>query len=133
MAVGQLDGRTVVVSGSDDETVRVWDAATGTPLGNPFTGHTDEVSTVAVGQLDGRTVVVSGGGDGTVRVWDAATGDPVGEPFTALHRRRERGGGRAAGRAHRGGLRQPRQDSTGVGCGYRRPAGRPVYRPYRLW
>ena len=39
VAVGQLDGRTVVVSGSGDRTVRVWDAATGAPVGDPFTGH----------------------------------------------------------------------------------------------
>ena len=82
VAVGQLDGRTVVVSGSDDETVRVWDAATGTAVDEPFTGHDGAVSAVAVGQLDGRTVVVSGSDDETVRVWDAATGEPVGEPFT---------------------------------------------------
>jgi len=72
----------VVVSGSDDRTVRVWDAATGRPVGDPFTGHTDWVTAVAVGQLDGRTVVVSGSSDRTVRVWDAATGRPVGDPFT---------------------------------------------------
>ena len=69
VAVGQLDGRTVVVSGSGDRTVRVWDAATGAPVGDPFTGHTGPVNAVAVGQLDGRTVVVSGSGDRTVRVW----------------------------------------------------------------
>ena len=121
VAVGQLDGRTVVVSGSDDGTVRVWDAATGAPVGDPFTGHAGGVSAVAVGQLDGRTVVVSGSDDGTVRVWDAATGTPVGRPVHRPHRCGERGGGRAAGRAHRGGLRQRRRDGAGVGCGHRRP------------
>jgi WD40 repeat protein len=44
VAVGQLDGRTVVVSGADDRTVRVWDAATGTPVGDP-TPRGDEDTT----------------------------------------------------------------------------------------
>jgi WD40 repeat protein len=66
----------VVVSGSHDATVRVWDAATGAPVGDPFTGHTDAVYAVAVGQVGGRAVVVSGSNDRTVRVWDAATGAP---------------------------------------------------------
>jgi WD40 repeat protein len=34
---------TRIVSGSSDSTVRVWDAATGLPLGEPFQGHTSEV------------------------------------------------------------------------------------------
>ena len=40
VAVGELEGRPVVVSGSADRTVRVWDLATGAPVGDPFTGHT---------------------------------------------------------------------------------------------
>ena len=28
-----------LVSCSDDETVRVWDATTGEPIGSPLTGH----------------------------------------------------------------------------------------------
>ena len=44
----ELDGRPVVVSGSDDGTVRVWELATGTPVGDPFTGHTGSVTAVAV-------------------------------------------------------------------------------------
>ena len=54
--------------------MRVWDLATGDPVGVPFTGHTGGVTAAAVGELDGRPVVVSGGGDSTVRVWDPATG-----------------------------------------------------------
>src|SRR6266508_4503456 len=82
VAVGELEGRPVVVSGSDDMTVRVWDLATGDPVAEPFTGHTSWVGAVAVGELEGRPVVVSGGDDMTVRVWDLASGDPVAEPFT---------------------------------------------------
>ena len=82
VATAQLDGRTAVISGSADDTMRVWDLATGTPVGSPFTGHTGPVSSVATAQLDGRTVVISGSWDKTVRVWDLATGTPVGSPFT---------------------------------------------------
>ena len=72
MAVGELDGRPVVVTGGDDATVRVWDLATGDPVGDPLTGHTGAVLAVAVGELDGRPIVVTGSGDETVRVWDLA-------------------------------------------------------------
>lgn len=82
VAVGELDGRPVVVSGSEDRTVRVWDLASGAPVGRPFTGHTGPVYAVAVGQLDRRPVVVSGSGDQRVRVWDLATGAPVGHLYT---------------------------------------------------
>ena len=72
VAVGELDGRPVAVSGGADGTVRVSDLASGTPAGDPLTGHAGWVRAVAVGELDGRPVVVSGGDDGTVRVWDLA-------------------------------------------------------------
>ena len=82
VAVAELDGRPVVISGGDDGTVRVWDLATGTPVSDPFTGHDGSVRAVAVAELDGRPVVISGSDDRTVRVWDLATGTPVGDPFT---------------------------------------------------
>ena len=82
VAVAELDGRPVVISGGGDRTVRVWDLATGAPVGDPFTGHGDWVRAVAVAELDGRPVVISGSIDETVRVWDLATGAPVGYPFT---------------------------------------------------
>jgi WD40 repeat protein len=71
-AAAELDGRPVIISGSDDGTVRVWDLATGTPAGGPFTGHTGPVRAAAAAELDGRPVVISGGADRTVRVWDLA-------------------------------------------------------------
>ena len=36
------DGKTLA-SGSDDDTVRLWDVATGRPIGQPLTGHTGAV------------------------------------------------------------------------------------------
>jgi len=70
---------TRIVSGSRDSTIRVWDAATGLPLGEPFQGHTSSVWSVSFSP-DG-THIVSGSWDSTVRVWDAVTGLPLGEPF----------------------------------------------------
>ena len=58
--------------------MRVWDAVTGQPVGEPLTGHTGGVTAVAVGRAGDRDVIVSGGDDGTVRVWDAVTGQPAG-------------------------------------------------------
>ena len=82
VAVGQADGRAIIVSGSNDRTVRVWDAVTGSPVGEPLTGHTGRVTSVAAGQADGRAIIVSGSDDRTVRVWDAVTGSPIGDPLT---------------------------------------------------
>jgi hypothetical protein len=63
------DGR-FIVSGSQDRTVKVWDAQSGALL-RSLKGHTS-VSAVAVSP-DGR-FIVSGSGDRTVKVWDAQSG-----------------------------------------------------------
>ncbi len=68
------DGR-LLASGSDDTTVRLWDAATGA-LVRTLEGHTDWVRSVAFSP-DGR-LLASGSWDNTVRLWDAATGQLVG-------------------------------------------------------
>ncbi|MFF0776186.1 hypothetical protein ACFYUK_45365 [Nonomuraea wenchangensis] len=47
------DGRPVAVTASDDTAVRVWDLATGRPIGDPLTGHTGPVNAVACPMLDG--------------------------------------------------------------------------------
>jgi WD40 repeat protein len=64
------DGKQVV-SGSWDNTVRLWDAATGTAL-QTLEGHLSSVASVAFSP-DGKQVV-SGSWDNIVRLWDAATG-----------------------------------------------------------
>ncbi|MGW8881896.1 WD40 repeat domain-containing protein [Streptomyces sp. NPDC055663] len=78
VATSSVEGRPVVVTGSDDKTVRVWDLATGKSLGEPFL-HGSEVLAVAVGVVNGLPVAVTGSEDGAVRVWDVATGEPSGE------------------------------------------------------
>jgi WD40 repeat protein len=64
------DGR-FVVSGGRDQTVRVWDRASGQLL-HKLEGHSDWVRGVSI-SADGRWVV-SGADDRTVRVWDRASG-----------------------------------------------------------
>src|SRR6266568_5163883 len=64
------DGR-LLASGSNDQTVRLWDVATGQAL-HTLTGHTDPVGSVAWSS-DGR-LLASSSGDQTVRLWDGVTG-----------------------------------------------------------
>jgi WD40 repeat protein len=61
-----------IVSGSDDETIQVWDASTTIEMLPPLRGHDNFISSVAFSP-DGSTIV-SGSSDGTIRVWDANTG-----------------------------------------------------------
>jgi WD40 repeat protein len=84
VAVGDLDGRPIAVSGSWYHTVRVWDLRNHQPLG-PLIGPRLEgrsIEAVAVGDLDGRPIVVTGESNGAVQVWDLRTGEPLGPPFT---------------------------------------------------
>jgi WD40 repeat protein len=54
--------------------------ATHRPIGNPLTGHTGAVFSVAFSR-DGTTVA-SGSADVTVRLWDVATHRQIGNPLT---------------------------------------------------
>jgi WD40 repeat protein len=75
VAFGEIDGAPVVVSGSSDTTLRLWDARSGAPIGMPLEGHSSSVTAVVFGAIDGAPVVVSGGEDGVVCVWDLSAGD----------------------------------------------------------
>ena len=62
-------GRTLA-SGSNDDTVRLWDAATQQHIAT-LTGHTDDVMAITFSP-DGATLA-SASVDNTVRLWDVAT------------------------------------------------------------
>jgi WD40 repeat protein len=73
VAVGEVDGRPIAVTGSKEGTMRLWDLRARLPVGEPLIGHTGSVTAVAVGEVDGRAVAISGSDDWTVRVWDLRT------------------------------------------------------------
>ena len=68
------DGK-YIVSASDDNTVRIWDAKTGQQVGSPLVNVTS-----ASFSPDGR-YIVSASADKTVRIWDTKAGVQVGSPL----------------------------------------------------
>jgi WD40 repeat protein len=116
------DGKSVV-SGSDDKTVRLWDAETGKPVGEPFQGHS-WITSIAFSP-DGKSVV-SGSDDKTVRLWDAKTGKPVGEPFQGHKNEITSVAFSPDGKSVISG--SERRDSSPLGCGYGEASGRAIPR-----
>ena len=56
----------MIISGSEDRTIRIWDMDTGTEIGDPFTGHGGAVTSIAAAELDSRPVIISGSEDRTI-------------------------------------------------------------------
>ncbi|KAG8843576.1 hypothetical protein FRB96_003901 [Tulasnella sp. 330] len=67
----------IVVSGSEDKTIRLWDATSGAAVGEVMASHTDEVTCVAV--TPDCKIIVSGSMDKTLQRWDATSGAAIGE------------------------------------------------------
>jgi WD40 repeat protein len=70
-----------VLTGSRDQTARLWDARTGEPIGEVMV-HKHSVVAVAFNP-NGKSVVTCSE-DGTARLWDAHSGQPIGSPM--LHK-----------------------------------------------
>lgn len=65
------NGKTLA-SGSEDGMIRLWNARTGLPQGQPLAGHLHSVSAIAFSP-DSK-ILASGSRDQTIRFWDVATG-----------------------------------------------------------
>ncbi|CAE7097919.1 unnamed protein product [Rhizoctonia solani] len=70
------DGK-LVVSSSDDNTVRMWDANGSSPIGQPLIGHSSAVHSVSYSPLG--NLIASGSYDKTIRLWDPSTGQQSGK------------------------------------------------------
>ncbi|AWI30428.1 hypothetical protein DDW44_17820 [Streptomyces tirandamycinicus] len=82
----------VTAGGTGDNTLHVWDLASGGPGAVIETGHSGGISGLAIATIEGQTTAVTAGGigDGVVRAWDLASGEmqrafPIGpDTVTAL-------------------------------------------------
>ena len=104
-----------IVSGGDDETLRLWNADTGQPIGEPLTGHTAAVLSVAFSP-DGKRIA-SGGDDRPCGCGTPPPAKPSARPLTGHTRAVQQRGVQPRRQAHR--LRRRRQDGAAVGRGHR--------------
>ncbi|KZT34196.1 WD40 repeat-like protein [Sistotremastrum suecicum HHB10207 ss-3] len=76
MALSPNDHRTLAaVSGNG--TIYRWNTETATRIGEPISGHNDEVNIVTYSH-DGRKFA-TGSDDYSIRIWDTESGEPIGE------------------------------------------------------
>jgi WD40 repeat protein/tRNA A-37 threonylcarbamoyl transferase component Bud32 len=81
MAASSVPGGTILRRALPflrDDTARLWDAATRTPIGE-FMRHENQLTSIAF-SLDG-TRIVTGSDDKTARLWSASTGRTLGDPM----------------------------------------------------
>ena len=69
---------STMTTGSGDNTARIWDCETGTPL-QTLKGHTGWI--LAVSYSPEGTIIATGSNDNTVRLWNAKTGEALGGPM----------------------------------------------------
>lgn len=71
-AVAISQDRKTLISGSYDNTIKLWDLSTGESI-STLIGHNSTVYSVAMSP--DRQTVISGSDDGTIKLWNSATGE----------------------------------------------------------
>jgi WD40 repeat protein len=74
---------TMVVSGSGDGRLRLWNINEGSMIGNPWEGHTATVETID--WSPNAQEVASGSKDGTMRRWNPRSGRQIASPVETGH------------------------------------------------
>lgn len=69
---------SILATGSGDNTARIWDTDTGTPL-HTLKGHTSWVLTVAFSPCG--SILATGSMDNSIRLWNPTTGEALGGPL----------------------------------------------------
>ena len=73
VAAAEVEGRACTLSGSWDNTLKLWELSSGTLL-RTLEGHTRGVNAVAAAEVEGRACALSGAVDGTLKLWDLSSG-----------------------------------------------------------
>jgi WD40 repeat protein len=85
---GQVDGKTLLASGTGAGDLVLWDLRTGQKLAERTGAHHGAINELRFGTIDGSHVLCTAGADGFVRVWDITlsrrVGIDVGDAATAL-------------------------------------------------
>ena len=76
IAMTDLDGKKIAVTGADDGMIRLWDLATRSQFGEAIDASTERVNALAVVRWPARQAIVACGSDGRVRAWELRTQVP---------------------------------------------------------
>jgi WD40 repeat protein/DNA-binding SARP family transcriptional activator/tRNA A-37 threonylcarbamoyl transferase component Bud32 len=79
LAMAVNPGETLLAAAGSTDQIYLWDINNGEAVGDPLTGHTDVIQTLAFSP-DGATLA-SGSADTTLRLWDVGAGQSILPPL----------------------------------------------------